>query len=162
MACAAADPRFVCDSYVYEYLTDPSWTDGALDTLRLAIVAGFRPVRVINDIEDVTSAAQRLKAAARIQAITLDFQKMDAFTQQHGLPRPPAAYSGKWWWDAYLPNRTDFAGRDLWPSQYDGVASPDVVTLFGGWTAERVIGKQYMGTSTVGGVGNVDLDIWKA
>lgn len=150
---------FRWQAYVYEYLADPSWTDGALATLDTARQQfGAVPEKLWLDSEDVSNAALRMSPSQRVLAMAANFDKLDAWGVQNGIKDPATGqYTGKWWYDAYLPGLAPFPDRDLWASQYDGIANAAAVTLFAGWT--RAAMKQQMGTSTLAGVGEVDLDV---
>lgn len=58
----------------------------------------------------------------------------------------PGVYTGGWFWKGHLGNTPRLGDLPLWSSQYDDVASLDNVTLYGGWTRERVGGKQWSGS----------------
>ncbi len=53
----------------------------------------------------------------------------------------PGIYTGKWFWDGYM--KANFSEYPLWAAQYDGIPDLESVILFGGWTRERLWGKQY-------------------
>lgn len=133
------------EGYIYDYLRDSSWRQGCLDGL--SRLSALRFSRVWADEEDTSpfSVGQRLNAImATLTAIT-------AAGYETGI------YTGSWWWKGYLNNTQQFSQEPLWDSHYDGVASTQVFTPYGGW--KSCLYKQYMGTSTVGGVGNVDEDV---
>jgi hypothetical protein len=77
---------------------------------------------------------------------------------------PTGIYTGHWYWSPQsgaMHNTTAFAARPLWDSNYDGVYDTTVdFRPYGGWTSATI--KQYQGTSTLAGVGNVDLDVLSA
>jgi len=61
-------------------------------------------------------------------------------------------YTGRWFWVGHMGNSRDSAWLrfKLWSADYDGVA--DLATsTYGPWTAAHVIGKQYAGTTYIGG-----------
>jgi hypothetical protein len=148
------------DAYIYGYCAFPDWTEGALQTLDLAVGEGLRPLRVWYDIEDVNAPAQRMSVDQRVAAYNRDLAKIDKWSADHGLPRP-GVYSGGWYFAQYLPGVTAWADRDLWDSDYDGV--PDVdhgFRPYGGWTARAI--KQHVGTSTLAGVGGLDQNALSA
>lgn len=68
-------------------------------------------------------------------------------------------YSGAWFFDLQgWHNQTWWADRELWDSSYDHV--PDVAKGFvpyGGWTRRRM--KQFEGTSSIGRLHQIDLNI---
>jgi GH25 family lysozyme M1 (1,4-beta-N-acetylmuramidase) len=104
------------------------------------------------DVEDTAGASidQRLTSIRQALAVC------DEWSKTHGKPRP-GIYTGRWWWQGYLGNTTEFGDRDLWTSQYDGIDDATVFSPYGGWKACRI--KQHAGTSTLAGVGNVDLNV---
>lgn len=71
----------------------------------------------------------------------------------------PLNYSGGWFWGPYLGNTSRYseAGHLNWGSLYDGIFNVAVWTPWGGWTTLAI--KQPFGTSTIGGVGNLDPDV---
>jgi hypothetical protein len=141
----------VTDAYVF------LWTNSNVDAdmrAKLATLNGLeRQVRKLwLDVEDTAGASvdQRLTSIRQALAIC------DEWSRAHGKPRP-GIYTGRWWWRGYLGNTTEFGDRDLWTSQYDGVDDVTVFSPYGGWTSCRI--KQHAGTSTLAGVGNVDLNV---
>ncbi len=153
--CALHADGMPWDSYIYEYMADPDWTASALGTLDLAVGEGHVPRELWLDVEDVDSE-RGWPSAWRQQAVERDLDACDAWAEAHGLP-PTGIYSGKWYWDQYMGSAS-FPGRELWDSNYDGQADAAVnFHPYGGWTEAAI--KQYAGTSTLGGVGGVDLDV---
>jgi hypothetical protein len=77
------------------------------------------------------------------------------------LSQPTGIYSGRWYWiQQHWLNNTKWADRDLWDSRYDGVDDADVNFVpYGGWTQCQV--KQYAGTSAIGSVRQIDLDVMR-
>ncbi len=143
------------DAYIYQYMADPDWTTSALGTLDLAAEDGHAPRELWLDVEDVDTE-RGWPAAWRQQAVERDLVACDAWAEAHGLP-PTGIYSGKWYWDQYMGAAT-FPGRELWDSNYDGQADAGVnFRPYGGWSQAAI--KQYAGTSTLSGVGGVDLDV---
>lgn len=71
-------------------------------------------------------------------------------------------YSGKWFFDSQgWSHQGLWAGRPLWDSHYDGLAVTQAdFTPYGGWTTPAV--KQYAGTSSIGHVHQLDLDVTEA
>jgi hypothetical protein len=53
-------------------------------------------------------------------------------------------YTAEWWWRGYLDNTPEFADVPLWTAQYDHIANPNSVGLYGGFTSAA--GKQWNGT----------------
>lgn len=150
-ACAAAG----MPTDVYMYL----WSRGnqRLDMLaKLGLLVGLEQHvgRLWLDVEDTAGAT----ILARLSAIRLAFTVLDEWSMLNGKPRP-GLYTGKWWWTAYLGNPPLYAERLLWASQYDGVEDPDVFNPFGGWKSCAI--KQYRGSSTLAGVGGVDMNIMR-
>ena len=68
-------------------------------------------------------------------------------------------YSGKWFFDQQGWSHLDlWADRPLWDSDYDGEPDVDVGFVpYGGWTQRAM--KQYRGTSTIGVVDQIDLNV---
>jgi hypothetical protein len=68
-------------------------------------------------------------------------------------------YTGKWFFDQQgWSQQSYWADRDLWDSNYDGIAVVGAdFRPYGGWD-HRVI-KQYAGTSSIGSVHQIDLDV---
>jgi Glycosyl hydrolases family 25 len=56
----------------------------------------------------------------------------------------PGFYTAEWWWRGYLGNTTEFADIPLWTAQYDHIANPNSVGLYGGFGSAA--GKQWNGT----------------
>lgn len=69
-------------------------------------------------------------------------------------------YTGKWWWDRYMPGVTwPSYYMDLWAADYDNQQSLDT-PLFGGWSEAKM--KQYAGTSQIAGpIHQVDLNYYE-
>lgn len=151
-ACQDAGMPF--DVYVYDYLASPDWRDGALYGLDAAKAAGHVPGRVWLDEEDVSPSAQRLTAAEGVAAIQASVTAAQARGWDVGI------YTGAWWWGPYTSNSTAFTALPLWLAQYDGVEDAAAITPVGGWTTAAV--KQYAGTSSLRGVGGVDLNVLSA
>lgn len=147
---------FAVEAYVYQYLTDPAWITQCLALLDQAAAQGVVPDRLWLDVEDVSVT---LSPAATVAAIDRDLAALQAWSKSSGVLQTTGVYSGAWWWPR-TGNATKYAaaGVPLWPSQYDGVADPDVFTPFGGWTSAQVAIKQFAGTSVLAGVTGLDLD----
>lgn len=85
-----------------------------------------------------------------------DLVLCDAYTHR---PKSTGIYSGHWFFvkQGWL-TLTRWADRRLWESNYDDVADVAVhFTPYGGWTRPAI--KQYMGTSSIGSVHQIDLDV---
>jgi Glycosyl hydrolases family 25 len=148
-ACAQAG--IITDAYVF------LWTHSNVDAdmrAKLATLGGLElHVRKLwLDVEDTAGAAVEQRLTSIRQALAV----CDGWCKTYGKPRT-GIYTGRWWWQGYLGNTTEFGDRDLWASQYDGIDDATVFSPFGGWTACRI--KQHAGTSTLAGVGNVDLNV---
>lgn len=65
-------------------------------------------------------------------------------------------YTGKWWWEPYVGNTTEFSGDPLWHAAYQA-AQPDFDDFkpYGGWT--RPLIWQYSSNGTQGV--NADLNV---
>jgi len=110
---------------------------------------GFPVERWWGDFEDVSPAtpAQRETEIAELLAY------LDTLSGK----RPAGAYTGAWWTKNYLAADSQvFAGRALWLAQYDGIDLLNSVAAVCGGTVSI---HQYGGTSTLGGVPNVDLNV---
>lgn len=139
---ACRDAGFAVEAYVYLWTSNPGGISAQLDLLQ-----GLGVGRVWLDCEDTMAAS----AAARLSAIRSGVQQIQARGYEAGI------YTAHWYWTAYLGNHTDFKDLPLWASIYDG--SPDLASgfvPFGGWT--EVAMKQYAGTSSLAGIGGIDLD----
>lgn len=150
-ACAAAG--MPVDVYLY------LWTRGdqRADMLsKLALLNGLEQHvgRLWLDVEDTAGAT----VLGRLTSIRVALAVLDGWSTIHGKPLP-GIYTGRWWWTAYLGDSPLFASRLLWCSDYDGVDDPDVFRPFGGWQSCAI--KQFRGTSTLAGVGGVDLNIMR-
>lgn len=151
---SARDVGMPFDAYIYEYVGYSEWVQGALQTLNRAASEDLVPLRIWFDIEDVEAQAKAMSVPQRVAAYERDLRLIDQWSVQMGLPRP-GVYSGKWYWDQYLPGITAWKDRDLWDSDYDGVPDVDVgFRPYGGWL-ERAI-KQHVGTSVYAGMSGID------
>lgn len=149
-----ADGGLAIDAYIF------FWFDAAISDIqnKLDLIAPFsgRIRQLWLDIED-TAAVKYAQAdtEARVQA-ALDL--CDGF--QTSLGQPTGIYTGNWFWASplYMDNTTTWSNRKLWDSNYDGNPDPTVgFRPYGGWSAPVI--KQYLGTSTVAGIGNVDQNV---
>jgi hypothetical protein len=137
--------------YIYQYLTDRTWTIGSLQTLAAARAQGVDVKFVWLDVEDVSPGGKALTQYQRADAIRQDLSLIAAAELPYGI------YSGGWWWNAYCPNIVEFAGLPLWDSNYDGRPDPDAdFHPYGGWSLVTL--KQYAGTS-VDVTNGLDLDV---
>lgn len=93
-----------------------------------------------------------------IDGITLD-NIHEGVTALQARLKPPAIYTGEWFWSGHLGNLTAFSNVPLWTAQYDGVAILDSAKPYGGWTPARIVGKQYSGTGQLHGV-TCDLSVF--
>ncbi len=77
------------------------------------------------------------------------------YKQQLGA-RYAGIYTGKWWWEPYVGNTTEFSGDPLWHAAYQA-AQPDFDDFlpYGGWT--RPLLWQYSSNGTQGV--NADLNV---
>lgn len=140
---ACTEAGLAVEAYVYLWTADPAGITRQLDLLR-----GMGVDRVWLDCEDTTAATPK----ARIAAIRSGLQQIEARGFEVGI------YTGRWWWTAYVANTDEFAHYPLWASIYDGIPDRAVGFVpFGGWTSVAI--KQYSGTSSLAGVGGIDLDV---
>jgi hypothetical protein len=104
----------------------------------------------------------RLAVDVELPGIKLeDVRRLCELCAQH---RPTCIYTGRWFWVGYMNNAQDAWLLDypLWAAQYDGQPNLNIVR-YGppGW---RVVGKQYGGTTLVGGFefdfNTFDMDWW--
>ena len=112
---------------------------------RLAMFDGFAIEALWLDVE---------QAGLSVADVDRDLALGDAY-----IGGMEGIYSGRWFFvqQGWL-NVTKWSNRPLWDSNYDGV--PVVAANFrpyGGWTVPAI--KQYQGTSTIGHVQQIDLDI---
>ena len=144
-ACSDFGMPFEC--YIYDYLSVPSWRDRALVGIQ---ALAWQPAQVWADEEDTTAKVMPLKR--RIDAVAATLTAIEAAGFDTGV------YTGAWFWTGYMGNTPAFRSYPLWDALYDG--DPNLAsdfTPYGGWTQRTI--KQYRGTSTLHGVGNVDLDV---
>ena len=141
----ALDGGLTVDAYVVLYWDQDirSQVEAALDVVR-----GFPIGRLWLDIEVYPAGRSVAQLEALIQ------QGFDACGAiECGI------YTGKWWWDAYMPGSTRFAQAPVWYAYYDNVASLGTWAwqAFGGWPFAT--GKQY-GFDYLCGV-NVDFNVMR-
>lgn len=142
------------DLYVY-----PFFANGAQDCatrLREALSAGVAIRRVWLDVEDVDPSQRAWTPQQRVDMVSQWLATCDSFNARI---RPAGIYTGRWYWDDpnYMAGSTAFSDRPLWAAQYDGIDDTNVFTPFGGWSTCAI--KQYRGTTTLAGIGGVDLDV---
>jgi GH25 family lysozyme M1 (1,4-beta-N-acetylmuramidase) len=104
----------------------------------LSVLNGRKPKMIWLDVEDPPSGNVVDWLRRAIKAV-------QSACYQAGI------YTGPWWWNAHLPNITEFAHLPLWVADYNGKASLGDVELFGGWT--KAAGHQYAGHT-------IDLDVF--
>lgn len=136
-----------CAAYVYLYNTGRggylAQTKVALDLI--APMEGV--VRLWLDCEDVKQPW--------VRDIEADITDSLFLVRHSGVP--VGIYTGRWWWQAYVPSFHPGPFVRLWDANYDG--NPDDFSVsYGGWTYSSV--KQYAGNATVAGLGTIDLDSW--
>ncbi|MBI2900493.1 MAG: hypothetical protein HYY17_09925 [Planctomycetes bacterium] len=132
------------DVYVFLYFTS-SMTTQVQNALSIA--GGFPVGRIWLDIEADPGSLGVAGITDKIQ------EAIDACgTMPYGI------YTGAWWWNQHMSGSAQFSDAPLWYAWYDDVASLDTwkTQAFGGWSSPA--GKQYKGTTTVGGVG-VDKNV---
>lgn len=131
---------------------------------KLGLLSGFegRIRKLWLDVED--TAAIKYSQAITEAKVSSALEACDAWmvASSQGLAdsNPTGIYSGRWFWfdPRYMANTTVFSKRQLWDANYDG--DPHVLTGFnpyGGWVAPAL--KQFRGTTTIAGIGGVDLDV---
>lgn len=145
---AVLDAGLQLDAYVYLFFSE------SMQELmyRLGLLDGFPIRRLWLDVEDTTGG---FRPTHRASIVMQALGTCDAYPTRLATT---GIYTGAWFWGPYMGGTTQFANRPLWASQYDGVADPAQVTLFGGWSHAAV--KQYQGTSALDGQPNVDLDVY--
>ncbi len=147
-ACDAAGMPW--DGYIYDYLSDASWRDGALYRLGLRVTSGLMPRKLWLDEEDINPTPQ-WSPQMHVDAIAASLAAADEWCASYGLPRA-GIYSAAWWWSR-TGNTTAFMDRHWWIAEYDGIADASVYTPFVGVGEVRI--KQYMGSQIDG----TDLDV---
>ncbi len=114
---------------------------------RLAMFDGYALEALWLDVEE---------KGLKIADVDRDLALCDSY-----LSRLTGIYSGRWFWqDQGWLGLTKWAARPLWNSAYDGLADVDVgFEPYGGWTAVQM--KQYQGTSAIGSVQQICLDVMR-
>lgn len=151
-----ADAGLKCDLYVY-----PFFANGESDAARRlseAFLTGVPIRRVWLDVEDVDPSQAAWTPAQRIDMVHRWLDSCDRYPARHAA----GVYTGRWYWDnpKYMSNTTAFSDRLLWDANYDHVDDPTVGFVpYGGWTLSMLAVKQYFGTTELGGVKGVDLNV---
>lgn len=112
---------------------------------RLAMFDGYTLESLWLDVEQV---------GLHIADVTRDLAIMDLY-----FGRPVGVYTARWFWQqqGWL-GWTAWSDRPLWTANYD--SNPDTTVdfvPFGGWTSTVI--KQFVGTSAIGTVSQIDLDM---
>jgi hypothetical protein len=137
----AVSHGFLLGGYVWCF---PGENQASIDG-RLAMFDGFPLAFLWADVE---------QTGTTVADVNLLLARCDAYTgQQTGV------YTGKWFFDQQgWSGLTLWSNRPLWVSIYDGQANVLIGFVpFGGWTACVV--KQYAGSSSIGSVHMIDLDV---
>jgi hypothetical protein len=142
------------DAYVYDYLADPSWRDGAIAGLSALASSGLVARRLWADEEDVSASCQSMGVTSRAQAVSASLRAMDLAPTRLGIT---GVYTGAWWWKPYVGNTAAFSDRPLWDAHYDKIANAALdFAPYGGWSFASI--KQYAGSQPDG----TDLDVLSA
>lgn len=137
--------NMLVDGYVFVYKGDTP----ALIKGRLSLLDGYTIRRLWLDVEIV---------GVTLSEVRMALQECDLYPTKLN---PTGVYTAHWYWPTYMRNYQGFSDRLLWDANYDGVADASQdFKPYGGWTWAAI--KQYQGTSTVAGVGNVDIDVLSA
>jgi hypothetical protein len=149
---ACIDAGLTVDAYIW------MWFD--LDTAdiqrKLGLLDGLAVHQLWLDVED--TAAIKYDQPTTEAKVTDALAACDGFTTLSGAKT--GVYSGRWFWvdRRYMANTSCFADRELWDANYDDVADAALgFTTYGGW--QRCVIKQYRGTTAVGGVGGLDVNV---
>ena len=149
-ACQAAG--LTVDAYVWLWFD----LDVADIQRKLGLLDGLQIRQLWLDVEDTASI--KYDQATTEAKVTAALAACDAYKTQSG--QKTGVYSGRWFWadQRYMGNTAAYADRELWDANYDDVA--DAAAGFhgyGGWQAPRI--KQYRGSSVLGSVGGIDLNV---
>ncbi len=149
-ACRAAG--LTVDAYIW------LWFDLDIDDIRhkLSLLDGLEIRQLWLDVEDTASI--KYDQPTTEAKVTAALAACDAYKTTSG--QKTGVYSGKWFWadQRYMGNTAIYADRELWDANYDDVADATAgFRTYGGWQAPRI--KQYRGTSVLGGVGGIDLNV---
>jgi hypothetical protein len=136
---------------------------GVASALRSVVPIPGRPseavTRVRRQPRPLAKRGPRLTVSAdsRVQDVAAWLEVSDTFPTKLG---GAAIYGASWHWLPYMGNTWVFsqAGRKIWPATYNNLETLTDWDWFGGWSGEAAA-HQYAGTSTLAGVGNVDLDV---
>lgn len=148
---ACLEAGLAVDAYVWFWFERSLWP-WDLDR-KLALLDGL-PIRQLwLDVEDTAPGYSPEQRAA---AVSLALSRLDAYRTTSG--QKAGVYTGRWYWTDYLADTPEFADRELWDADYDGIEDAEQSwEPYGGWT-ERAI-KQWRGTSELAGMGGIDLNV---
>jgi hypothetical protein len=146
------DAGLTVDAYVW------LWFDlDANDIQRkLHLLDGLNVRQLWLDVEDTASI--NYSQAACEAKVSDALTACDAYRTLSGART--GVYSGRWFWldRRYMGNCTTFADRLLWDANYDDVADTRLGYVpYGGWDRPTI--KQFRGTTAVGGIGGLDLNV---
>jgi hypothetical protein len=147
-ACVAAG--FSVDAYVWLWFD----LDPGDISRKLALLDGLPIRKLWLDVED--TAAVKYTQTATEGSVGVALALCDERLPDTGI------YTGRWFWTdpRYMANTTAFADRELWDANYDDVADAALGFVpYGGWTVDQVRIKQFRGTTTLGGLGGLDLNV---
>ncbi len=138
------------DAYVW------LWFDLGPDDIsrKLALLDGLAIRKLWLDVED--TAAVKYDQAATEAGVAMALRLCDQRLPGSGI------YTGRWFWNdpRYMANTAAFADRELWDANYDDVADAALGFVpYGGWTVDQVRIKQFRGTTTLAGIGGLDLNV---
>lgn len=137
-----AQAQMPVDGYVFVYPGDTP----ALIQSRLALLNGYTIRRLWLDVEIV---------GVTLSEVRMALQECDKYPTRLN---PTGVYTAYWYWPRYMGNYQGLSDRPLWDAHYDSIADAGKNFVpYGGWSHAAI--KQYQGTSTLDGVGNVDLDV---
>lgn len=129
----------------------PLENDASIDS-RLAMFDGF-PIEGIGvDVE---------QAGISQKDVSYLLDKTAAYLAQRGIAGLPWFYSAHWYFSSrgWL-SLTTWSKYPLWDTRYNN--QPELLRDFvpyGGWTQDDVVATQYFGTSAIGAVHQIDLDL---
>ena len=150
---ACLDAGLTVDAYVW------LWFDlDANDIQRkLHLLDGLNVRQLWLDVED-TASINYSQAACEAKVVSDALAACDAYPTSSGART--GVYSGRWFWldRRYMGNCTTFADRALWDANYDDVADTKLGYVpYGGWATVAI--KQFRGSTSIGGVGGLDLNV---
>ncbi len=136
------------DWHIYQYL---AYSGDVSTQVAQALALGAQfpkdvPAIIWLDAEDETgnlSSAQRIAQHAKARAMVAN------------TGYQPGTYTGKYYWQDYMANTTQFSADPLWFASYWNDGHIQQVVDFGGWTKAMI--HQFKGTTSVDGV-SADLD----